>query len=40
MPDPASALAGVVLGFDDLDGYRNGTAYFGAIVQGAWPIAS
>ena len=32
VPDRAGALADVVLGFDDLDGYRKGTAYFGAIV--------
>jgi len=32
VPDRAGTLADVVLGFDDLDGYRKGTAYFGAIV--------
>ena len=32
VPDRAGAFADVVLGFEDLDGYRKGTAYFGAIV--------
>jgi aldose 1-epimerase len=32
VPDRTGALADVVLGFDDFDGYRTGTAYFGAIV--------
>src|SRR5262245_49337476 len=32
VPDRSVALADVVLGFDDLEGYRKGTAYFGAIV--------
>jgi aldose 1-epimerase len=32
VPDRTGALADVVLGFDDLNGYRAGTAYFGAIV--------
>ena len=32
VPDRSGTLADVVLGFDDLDGYRKGTAYFGAIV--------
>ena len=32
VPDRAGALADVVLGFDTLDGYVTGTAYFGAIV--------
>jgi len=32
VPDRAGTLADVVLRFADLDGYRKGTAYFGAIV--------
>jgi aldose 1-epimerase len=32
VPDRAGTMADVVLGFDSLDGYRAGTAYFGAIV--------
>jgi aldose 1-epimerase len=32
VPDRAGTLADVVLGFEDLDGYRNHTAYFGTIV--------
>src|SRR5688572_7918648 len=32
VPDRAGTLADVVLGFDTLDGYVNGTSYFGAIV--------
>jgi aldose 1-epimerase len=32
VPDKAGTLADVVLGFEDLDGYRNHTAYFGTIV--------
>jgi aldose 1-epimerase len=32
VPDRTGALADVVLGFEDLEGYRKGTAYFGAIV--------
>jgi aldose 1-epimerase len=32
VPDRAGTLADVVLGFDTLDGYVKGTAYFGAIV--------
>jgi len=32
VPDRAGTMADVVLGFDSLDGYRTGTAYFGAIV--------
>ena len=32
VPDRAGKLADVVLGFDTLQGYENGTAYFGATV--------
>jgi aldose 1-epimerase len=32
LPDRSGQLADVVAGFDDLDGYVAGTAYFGAIV--------
>jgi aldose 1-epimerase len=32
VPDRAGALADVVLGFDDLAGYRNGSPYFGSTV--------
>ena len=32
VPDRSGTMADVVLGFDSLDGYRTGTAYFGAIV--------
>ena len=32
VPDRAGMLADIVLGFDTLGGYVNGTAYFGAIV--------
>jgi aldose 1-epimerase len=32
VPDRTGALADVVLGFDTLDGYEKGTAYFGAVV--------
>ena len=32
VPDRAGRLADIVLGFDSLDGYVSGTAYFGAIV--------
>jgi aldose 1-epimerase len=32
VPDKSGKLADIVLGFDDLESYQKGTAYFGAIV--------
>jgi aldose 1-epimerase len=32
VPDRNGKAADVVLGYDSIDGYRNGTAYLGAVV--------